>query len=64
MVLMLSDMMAEASAQDQPLKLWQGEYKKIGTLLLKAKTLSYTCSKVSWSNENSKVGFKFSCLKI
>jgi len=40
-------MMVEALAHDQPLKLWQGEYKKIGNLLLMVETLSYICLKVS-----------------
>ena len=39
--------MEEASAQNQPLELWQGEYKKIETLLLMADTLSCTYSKMS-----------------
>jgi len=38
--------MAETSAQDQPLKLWQGVYKKIETLILMRDKLSYICLKV------------------
>jgi len=40
-------MMAEGPAQDQPLELWQGGYKKIETMLLMAETPFYICSKMS-----------------
>jgi len=39
-------MMEEGQAQSQPLGPWQGKYKKTRTLLLMAKTPSYTCSKM------------------
>ena len=38
---------AQAQVQAQQLGQWQGRSKKTGTLLLMAKKLSYTCSKMS-----------------